>query len=131
MSKDGRAKCIVLSLFYMLCAALILYNTFSVPPVYSSAFIETNSVADETDFTAETDTVSSNSNASESGVSVININTCSYEELLTLSGIGPSKAQAILEYRQINGGFSSIEEIKNVKGIGEKTYEAIRKFITV
>ena len=62
---------------------------------------------------------------------MININTCSYEDLLSLNGIGPVKAQAIIEYRSTNGGFSSIEEITNVSGIGEKTFESIRNFITV
>jgi len=61
----------------------------------------------------------------------ININTASLEELEKLPGIGPSKAQAIIDYRTNNGPFKSIEEIKNVKGIGEKTFEKLKDLITV
>jgi len=61
----------------------------------------------------------------------ININTASAEELQTLYGIGPVKAQAIIDYRNENGFFHSIEEIINVSGIGPKTLEKIRDEITV
>ncbi len=61
----------------------------------------------------------------------ININRANLEELQKLPGIGPSKAQAIVDYREKVGKFKSIEEIKNVKGIGEKTYEKLKELITV
>ncbi len=61
----------------------------------------------------------------------ININTANLEELQKLPGIGPSKAQAIIDYREKVGEFKSIEEIKNVKGIGEKTYEKLKELITI
>ena len=53
----------------------------------------------------------------------VNINTASINELDTLSGIGPSKAEAIIKYREENGTFKSIEEIKNVTGFGEALFE--------
>ena len=63
---------------------------------------------------------------------LININTASSAELQTLNGIGPSKAQAIIDYRNgPNGPFETIEEIKNVSGIGDATYNNIKDFITV
>lgn len=62
---------------------------------------------------------------------LININTASKEGLMTLPSIGESIAQNIIEYRQENGDFKSIEEIKNVKRIGDKTYEKIKDYITV
>lgn len=61
---------------------------------------------------------------------LININTASAEELMTLSGIGPAKAKAIITYRNENGGFKKLEELKNVNGIGEKTYEELLSKIT-
>lgn len=61
----------------------------------------------------------------------ININTASAEELDTLSGIGPSRAQAIISYREKYNGFKSIEEIKNIKGIGDAIFEQIKDMITV
>ena len=55
----------------------------------------------------------------------VNINTADSEELETLPGIGPVKAQAIVNYRNVNGNFGSIEGLDNVEGIGEKTLEKI------
>ena len=62
---------------------------------------------------------------------LININTASASELDTLPGIGPTTAQKIVEYRDQNGPFVSIEDIINVSGIGPGTYERIKDLITV
>ena len=67
----------------------------------------------------------------ESSSSLININTASVVELMSLDGIGESKAKAIIEYRDINGDFENILDIKNVSGIGESIYEKIKDYITV
>ncbi|EKB53827.1 helix-hairpin-helix domain-containing protein [Falseniella ignava] len=61
----------------------------------------------------------------------ININIATVEELQTLPNIGPKKAQAIIEYRQTNGSFQSTDQIKEIKGIGEKTYEELAHLISV
>lgn len=61
----------------------------------------------------------------------ININTAGLSELDGLSGIGPTYAQRIIDYRNSNGGFKSIEEIKNIKGIGDKTFEKFKDKITI
>ena len=61
----------------------------------------------------------------------ININTATQTELETLSGIGASTALKIINYRKENGNFSSIEDIKNVSGIGESKYSSIKDSITV
>ena len=61
----------------------------------------------------------------------VNINTASREELMTLPGIGGSKADAIIAYRDSNGGFSTPDDIKNVKGIGDSTYESLKDYIIV
>lgn len=61
----------------------------------------------------------------------ININTASAGELVKLSGIGETKAAAIIKYRNEHGDFKSVDEIVNVSGIGEKTLKNIRDFITI
>ena len=61
---------------------------------------------------------------------LININTASINELMTIPGIGESKAKAIIEYRNNNGSFKTIEDIQNVTGIGAKLYEQIKIYIT-
>lgn len=62
---------------------------------------------------------------------LVNINTAIKEELMTLSGIGEARAEAILSYREEKGFFSTIEDIKNVSGIGEGIFERIKNMITV
>ena len=61
----------------------------------------------------------------------ININKATQPELMELPGIGEVKAQAIIDYREENGSFISIEDIKEVSGIGDKTFEKIKDKITV
>ena len=61
----------------------------------------------------------------------ININTASVTELETLPGIGPALAQRVVEYRQSNGPFRALEDIKNVKGIGDGIFAGIKDRITV
>lgn len=61
----------------------------------------------------------------------VNINISGVEELMTLSGIGETRARAILAYREEHGNFQKIEDICNVDGIGESTYEKIKDKITV
>ncbi len=61
----------------------------------------------------------------------IDINKATQEELETLSGIGPSTANKIVQYRKDNGNFKSIEDIKNVNGIGESKYNEIKEKIIV
>ena len=60
----------------------------------------------------------------------VNINTASMDELSKLDGIGESKAQAIIKYREENGNFKTIEDITNVSGIGSSVYEKIKDNIT-
>ena len=61
----------------------------------------------------------------------VNINTADEDELMTLSGIGESRAKAIIAYREENGKFESIEDIMKIDGIKEKMFEKIRDSITV
>ncbi|SIQ25241.1 competence protein ComEA [Peribacillus simplex] len=62
---------------------------------------------------------------------LVNLNTATQEDLETLTGIGPSKANAILEYRETVGKFKEVDDLKNVTGIGEKTFERLRDSISV
>lgn len=67
----------------------------------------------------------------ESDSNKININLASKEDLMTLSGIGESKATQILSYRESNGKFSKIEDIMNISGIKEGVFNKIKDYITV
>ncbi|MGG4264309.1 helix-hairpin-helix domain-containing protein [Peribacillus simplex] len=72
-------------------------------------------------------------NAASEGTSgrQVNLNTATQEDLETLTGIGPSKAIAILEYREKVGKFKQVDELKKVTGIGEKTFEKLQDSISV
>ena len=59
-------------------------------------------------------------------LAAVNVNTASSAELEALPGIGPAKAKAIVEYRQKNGAFKSVEELKNVKGIGDAVLNKLK-----
>ncbi len=61
----------------------------------------------------------------------LNLNTATLEQLDTLSGIGPATAQKILDHREANGGFSSVEELGEVPGIGEVRLAALRELVRV
>jgi competence protein ComEA len=68
--------------------------------------------------------------AGESGLTgVVNINTATAEELQLLPGIGEARAKAVIELRKRNGGFKSVEDLAEVKGIGATAIERLRPYI--
>ena len=93
----------------------------------NSSIVTNNSVSDN-DLGIENETIIEDDEGVVS--SLININTASIDELLTLNGIGESKALAIIEYRKINK-FTKIEDLMNVSGIGEALYNKVKDSITV
>ena len=64
-------------------------------------------------------------------VKSVDVNSASKEDLMTLPGIGPVLAQRILEYRESQGGFESVDELQNVKGISKKKLEKLRPLVVV
>lgn len=102
--------------------------------ITTNATVKQNNVASNNSQTVNstTTTTAATTVKSETGnKSLININTATKEELTALNGIGDSKAQAIIDYRNENGYFSSIDELMNVSGIGEKTFAKNKDLITV
>jgi general secretion pathway protein K len=64
-------------------------------------------------------------------LAAVDLNTATVEQLSTLKGIKAKKATAIVEYRQKNGAFKSVDDLKNVPGIGQKTVDKLRSELTV
>jgi competence protein ComEA len=64
-------------------------------------------------------------------LAAVNLNTASKEELEAVKGIGPKKADAIIEFRTRNGWFKSVDDLKNVKGFGDKSVASMRPNLTV
>lgn len=94
--------------------------------VVNDACLNNNSESNKKDTSDVKDT---NDNDISNGK--VNINTASISDFQKLSGIGEGRAKAIVEYREEHGSFRSIEDIKNVSGIGDSLYEKIKDYITV
>ena len=69
--------------------------------------------------------------AASMAVAAVNLNTATVAELDAVNGIGPSKASAIVEYRNKNGPFKSVDDLQNVKGFGKKSIDKLRPELTV
>ncbi|HEM4129748.1 TPA: helix-hairpin-helix domain-containing protein [Streptococcus suis] len=76
-------------------------------------------------------TASSAMSQDEKSTSLVNLNTATEADLQTISGIGAKRASDIIAYREANGGFKSVDDLNNVSGIGDKTMESIRPYVTV
>ena len=123
------------------CAGILFYNAFFIPEISIPSVIYVDSAASNaTEGLADDGSASSNTSGSESNPNSyssndnekVNINSATAEELdEKLTGIGPAIAKRIIEYRNSIGKFSSIEEIKNVSGIGEKTFEKFKDMICI
>lgn len=82
-------------------------------------------------YTSKPPEIVDDSSAPEREDGLININTASLSQLQRLKGIGPEKAESIIRFREENGNFEVIEDIMKVSGIGRKTFDNIKDFITV
>ena len=80
---------------------------------------------------AQTAAPASTSRATASADAPVNLNTATQAQLEALPGIGAATAVRILEYRQKNGGFKKIEDLMNVRGVGEKSFLTLKPLVTV
>lgn len=101
---------------------IIIYSTEEV----LEKFREENCVCEKCDITNDA-CISSTTTDNQ----LININTADEKELQNINGVGEAKAKSIIEYREENGLFTTIEDIKNVPGIGDSLFEKIKAYITV
>ena len=126
---------IIVALLFFSAASVHTYFSILPKPLFVNTADTTVSKSTVTDFEFDNSVVYRNetsADAPENGeTSLVNINTATLEELVTLDGIGTVKAQAIIDYRENNGDFISVRELCNVEGIGEKVLEKIIDKITV
>jgi competence protein ComEA len=104
---------------YIAILASAMALSFSVN---SSDFTSPNGVSSKTNTTSE---------LTETVTSLININTATEKQLVALKGIGIKKAKAIIAYRELNGDFARIEDLRNVKGVGSKLVLKLKALIKV
>ena len=125
----SRSERVLISIALFMFAIVVGYNAFYIFEYSETPKISGNIVTPKNE--TETNITESNDTEKSEKGDLININTASAEELKALKRVGDSIAERIIEYRESHGGFSSIEEIMNVKGIGEKTFEEIKDRICV
>lgn len=149
MDRLSRAEITVIAAALLLAAGLILYNAFDAQPLdpvvetFAAAAtarpVQAVPVSGAQENPADTQPppvrqetrAKQSTAASQTRPGPINLNTATREELMSLSGIGEVKADAILAYRAENGAFQSVEQLLEVSGIGEKTLEKLRSQICV
>lgn len=93
--------------------------------------IETTTTTSKQQIESSTTKEQTTKQTTEEKLFPININTCGISDLLKIKGLGEIKATKIIEYRELNGLFNNIEEIKKVNGIGDVLFNKIKEFITV
>lgn len=148
-SNGVRQSDVLVGVALLLIAAVFAYLGFSQPKVsndytveqttaqvYSPEFdttVQENSATsqyyEKNDYEAVSSTADNDDNISVSFP--LNLNTCTKEELMEIDGIGEVRADAIIAYRDKLGGYSSVEQLKDISGIGDKTFEKIAPYVTV
>lgn len=141
MSRGKRQSIIVIGFGLIILSAVILYYALSMPKISvsqaSSVHISSEDISENLSYAGnaspQTET-SQSSTENDTSVAVnypLNLNSCTAEELMSISGIGEVKANHIIEYREYLGGYTSVEQIKNIKGIGDGVYEKVSPYLTV
>lgn len=111
---------VLISLTILMAAGVVIYNAFFREKLSGTNFI------------SKSKTISTKAKKKPKKIQKINLNTASKEELVkNISGIGEKTANKIINYRKTNGGFTSKEELMNIKGIGKNKFEKIKYKITV
>lgn len=127
MSSSKKQSLIIIAIALIIIGVILAVFALSQPKVYvdsSSRALVSESQQD--DVTEEKQT------ATEMNVNLpLNINTCTYEELLAIEDIGEARASAIIEYRDALGSYTAVEQIKDIEGIGESLYEKISPYLFV
>lgn len=151
---DKRQSDILVGVALLLISVIFAFIAFSQPKVSNDYTQEEESSAvyspvfsDSEEETQEQSTVSkSDSTVAQSADAVdntegkteannveypLNLNSCTAEELMTIDNIGEARAEAIIAYRDYLGGYTSVEQLKDISGIGDKVYASIEPYVTV
>lgn len=133
VKSDKHQSEILIGVSLIIVGVIILYIALSQPKVISKteSSVNISSVSSVEESTSLAVKHSSPSKIDKDENAVVNINTCTAEELMQIPGIGESKANAIVAYRNVIGSYSNTEEVKNISGFSDKFYESIKDNITI
>lgn len=125
MDRESAQIKFLMGVTLLLAALIVVYNAFYIPDAVSFTQISTDGSQSEELESGQTE------KDEETNLGKVSINRADETELDTLPGIGPALAKAIVEYREENGGFSSLEELMEVPGIGEKKFAELKDLISL
>lgn len=139
---DRRSTLLLIAVALIVLGAVFIYIALSQPKISNELPSEStakesvvasynttelaNNTADERDYNNE-----QRAQAVTSVKYPINLNTCTAQELMMINEIGEARANAIIAYREHLGGYTSVEQLKNISGIGDAIYNAIAPYVTV
>ena len=131
-NSDKRQTEILIGIALLVLAALFACYALIQPRIGSAKINDITTTAAAPSFNAQAETVSLETKPQQDTKAIpINLNTCTAEDLLMIDGIGESRANAILAYRDYLGGYTSVDQIKNISGIGDATYAELAPYLTV
>lgn len=153
MKSDKGQSLVLLGIGLLLIACVCVYIALSQPRISSGVLIENSTAAPVTSVvsnassagvSADSSSVAASSAASAATVPAsttaqqltqisypLNLNTATAEELMSVDGIGEQRAASIISYREYLGGFTSVEQLKDISGFGDAIYEKVAPYFTV
>lgn len=147
MKSDKGQSLVLLGIGLILIACVCVYIALSQPKISSGVLVDNSTtvtaVATATAYggnVAETSAVNSTPATAATTVTAaqqaqisypINLNTATAEELMSVNGIGEQRAASIISYREYLGGYTSVEQLKDISGFGDATYEKVAPYFTV
>ena len=125
-------ECALLCVALVLCALVVCYNLFFISSQSSSSILLSTYSAAQTAADSQASAPSGVKGHIVSGSGTLNLNEASASELAALlPGVGETLAARIIEYREQKGGFTHVEKLLEVNGIGEATLESIRPYVSI
>lgn len=153
MKSDKGQSLVLLGIGLLLIACVCVYIALSQPRISSGVLIENSTAAPVTSVVSNASSAGVSADSSSAAVSSsasaatapasttaqqltqisypLNLNTATAEELMSVDGIGEQRAASIISYREYLGGFTSVEQLKDISGFGDAIYEKVAPYFTV
>jgi len=121
MKSDKRQTYIMIGIALLVVAGILLYIGLSSPRVYQQTEANVSPVGAAAGETVQASSVQF----------PLNLNTATVEELVQIEGLGEKRAYAIVEYREVLGSYTKVEQIKDIQGFGDALYNKVAPYLTV